>query len=121
MDPKTKAPFAKRLINIKNADAILKGKKSVEDLGVKVIDAYTLKIELSKEDPTFLETLTTSIAMPCNEEFFKNTSGKYGLDKKNTLSNGAYMLSGWKPEKNYISFKKSKKFIYIKKSLSITR
>lgn len=95
VDPKTKAPFAKRLINIKNADAILKGKKSVEDLAVKVIDAYTLKIELSKEDPTFLETLTTSIAMPCNEDFFKNCAGKYGLEGQSILSNGSYRLTKW--------------------------
>lgn len=95
VDPKTKAPFAKRLINIKNADAILNGKKSVEDLGVKVIDAYTLKIELSKEDPTFLETLTTSIAMPCNEAFFKNCAGKYGLEGQSILSNGSYRLTKW--------------------------
>ena len=95
VNPNTKAPFAKRLINIKNADKILKGKKSVYDLGVKAIDTYTLQIELSKEDKNFEEVLTTSVAMPCNESFFNLSAGKYGLEGVTTLSNGSYRLTKW--------------------------
>ncbi len=95
VNPKTKSPFAKRLINIKNAKDILNGKKSIYDLGVKATDTYTLEIKLSKEDPAFLETLTTSIAMPCSEAFFNSTAGKYGLESENILSNGSYRITKW--------------------------
>ncbi len=98
VNPETGAPFAKRLSNIKNAKAILDGKKNVNTLGVKAIDDHTLKIELAKEDSEFEETLTTSIAMPCNEAFFYSTSGKYGLNKDSTLSNGSYRLAKWGQE-----------------------
>ena len=95
VNPKTKAPFAKRLINIKNADKILRGEKSVYDLGVKALDTYTLQIKLSKEDKNFEEALTTSIAMPCNETFFNFSAGKYGLESETTISNGSYRLTKW--------------------------
>ncbi len=98
VNPETKAPFSKRLSSIKNAKAILKGEKLVKDLGVKALDANTLQIKLSKEDKNFEKTLTTSIAMPCNENFFKESAGKYGLERETTLSNGSYRLAKWGKE-----------------------
>lgn len=98
VNPKTAAPYAKRLSGIKNAEAILKGKKNTNELGVKALDKHTLQIELTKNDENFEETLTTAIAMPCNEAFFYSTSGKYGIEKETTLSNGSYRLAKWGKE-----------------------
>ncbi len=98
VNPETKAPFVRRFLSIKNADSIIKGKKPATDLGVKAVDTHTLQIELAYEDKNFEETLTTSIAMPCNESFFKETAGKYGLEKETTLSNGSYRLAKWGKE-----------------------
>ena len=95
INPKTMSIFANRLVSIKNVKEILKGKKNVNDLGVKVIDAHTLRIELEEEDPYFLDTLTTNVAMPCNEDFFNSTAGRYGLESETTLSNGSYRLTKW--------------------------
>lgn len=95
LDPKTKAPHSKQLINIVNAKEILSGKKSPDSLGVKAVNDQTLKITLAKEDKNFEEVLTSAISMPCNEEFFKQSAGKYGLEKENTLSNGSYRLAKW--------------------------
>ncbi len=98
VDPKTKAPFSKRLQNIKNAKAIIKGEKSTSSLGVSAVNAHTLKIELSKKDKDFEHTLTTSIAMPCQESFFYEAAGKYGLESDTILSNGSYRLTKWGKE-----------------------
>lgn len=98
VDPKTEAPHSKMLENIENAKQILKGKKSADTLGVKAIDKHTLQIKLSAEDKNFEETLTTSVAMPCNEKFFNASAGKYGLDRDYTLSNGSYRLAKWSKE-----------------------
>ncbi len=98
VNPKTKSPFVKRLFAIKNAKAINKGKKSLNTLGVKALDSHTLQITLSQADNNFEETLTTSIAMPCNEEFFNSTAGKYGLENGATISNGSYRLTKWNQE-----------------------
>jgi ABC-type oligopeptide transport system substrate-binding subunit len=40
-----------------------------------------------------MNTLTTAVAMPCNEEFFEATKGRYGLSTKYTLFNGQFYLS----------------------------
>ncbi|MBO5021668.1 MAG: hypothetical protein J6D52_13470 [Clostridia bacterium] len=98
VSPETKAPFVSRLYSITGALDINNGKANVESLGVKALDKKTLSITLNKEDPLFLETLTTSIAMPCNEKFFYETAGKYGLFADSILSSGSYRLTRWRKE-----------------------
>lgn len=98
VDPKTKAPFASRLFCISGAKAINNGSASLDTLGVKASDKRTLTITLASNDSLFLETLTTSVAMPCNEEFFYETAGKYGLFADEILSSGSYRISRWRKE-----------------------
>ncbi len=92
------APFVNRLFAVKNAKSIYSGKAKASSLGVKALDDYTLKITLAKEDKNFLDTLTTSICMPCNQAFFNECGGKYGLDAENIISNGSYYLKKWNPD-----------------------
>ena len=96
--PETASPFVNKLLCIKNAKAIINGELDSSHLGVKAIDRHTLRIELSSEDKNFEETLTTSIAMPCNEAFFYSSEGKYGLEKECIISNGSYRLAKWGKE-----------------------
>lgn len=98
VDPKTKAPFVSRLFCIKNAQQINRGALSVENLGVQALDKKTVQITLAFEDSRFEETLTTSVAMPCDEEFFYKSAGKYGLFADNMLCNGSYVLTRWRKE-----------------------
>ncbi len=98
VDPKIKAPFASRLFSITNAEAINSGNADISTLGVKAIDETTLTIALCQEDNNFLTTLTTSICMPCNQEFFEQSIGKYGLDPEYIISNGSYRLTKWNKE-----------------------
>ena len=98
VSPETQAPFASRLFPIENAKDIYEGKKSPETLGVSAPDSTTFVIKLSYEDENFEESLTTSVAMPCNEKFFEERAGKYGLSAENTLSCGSYKLTKWNKE-----------------------
>ncbi len=95
IDPKTKAPFAKRLFSIKNAKKINVGEMSSDKLGVKALDDKTLQITLAQKDKDFENTLTTSVAMPCNEKLFYESEGKYGLFRDYIISNGSYRLTKW--------------------------
>lgn len=90
--PETNAPLFSSIASIKNANAIHQGKMNASKLGVVAKDDHTLVITLSKKDSSFLNALTTSIAMPCNEEFFNATKGRYGLETKYTLFNGQFYL-----------------------------
>lgn len=90
--PITECPLYTSISAIKNADAIHSGKASAKTLGVVAKDDYTLVITLSRADESFMEALTTAVAMPCNEEFFNATNGRYGLSTKYTLFNGQFYL-----------------------------
>ncbi len=111
VSPETKAPFASRLFCIKNAERIYNSNASVNKLGVKALDKKTVQITLAFEDSRFEETLTTSVAMPCNEEFFYNSAGKYGLFADNMLCNGSYVLTRWRKETFGIRLYKSDDYI----------
>lgn len=109
-DPKINAPFARRLFAIVNAEAIHAGNADVSELGVSAVDEHTLTITLCREDENFLKTLSTSVCMPCNQDFFNNSVGKYGLDAENIISNGSYRLSKWNKEDFGIRLYKNEKY-----------
>lgn len=52
----------------------------------------TLVIALHEPNVNFLTTLASPICMPCNEEFFNATAGRYGLEAKLIMSNGPYYV-----------------------------
>lgn len=99
--PETKSPFANRLFSIVGAQEISLGGADASSLGVTVLDDKTLQIELKYENDDFLEILTDSVCMPCNEEFFNECVGKYGLESKYTISNGSYSIRKWAKDENF--------------------
>ena len=100
--PKTEAPFARLLYSVKGAKSVNSGKANAKTLGVSAPDDKTVKIVLVNDDENFLETLSMPVSMPCNEEFFKNSIGKYGLHKDCVLSCGSYRLARWNKAENGI-------------------
>ena len=110
VDPKINAPFASRLFAIENAKAIASGTADVSALGVRATDEKTLVIKLCQEDNDFLKTLATSVCMPCNEKFFDESIGKYGLDAKCIISNGSYRLTKWNKEEFGIRIYKNEEY-----------
>lgn len=93
VSPETECPLFSSLACIENAGAVHSGKMSADALGVSASDDYTLHIKLSTPDSSFMQTLSTAAAMPCNEEFFNATKGRYGLSTEYTLFNGQFYLS----------------------------
>lgn len=92
-DPITESPLYSTISNIYNAPEVNAGKADKSELGVKAIDNYTLEIMLSKPDSSFLKTLSTAVAMPCNEEFFNKTNGRYGLGLQYIMFNGPFRVT----------------------------
>ena len=110
LSPETASPFASTLLSIKNADKVLAGTSPRSSLGITVVDDYTLKIELKGSDPEFLNTLTTPISMPCNEEFFNSCKATYGLTLESLLLNGSYYVRIWDTEEFLIRLAKNLEF-----------
>lgn len=91
--PETEAPDYELLSVIKNAEKVHRGEAGKEILGVRIIDTYTLEITLERKADDFLYALTQPVSYPCDEEFFNLTAGRYGLERKYIISNGAFYLS----------------------------
>lgn len=95
-DPDTRAPRASEYFCIKNSQKISSGKvKDFSALGVKADGDYELTITLEYPNPRLPVLLTEAPAMPCNEEYFLASQGRYGLSDKTTPSNGAFYLRTW--------------------------
>ncbi len=92
-EPITNAPLFYSISNIQNAAAIHQGKMDSSKLGVTAVDDYTLVIKLQSPDDSFMSTLSTAIAMPCNEDYFNATKGRYGLGLSYTMFNGQFYVS----------------------------
>lgn len=93
--PQTASPYAPSLFMIKNAQAVNSGTVAVEQLGIEAADDFTLRITLAASSVDFLNLLTSPACMPCSEEFFEATKGKYGLGDDYLLCNGPLYLSVW--------------------------
>ncbi len=105
----TNSQNADKLLCIKNAREINKGKMSSSKLGVKKSGDYKLKITLDYPSDDFLAVLTTAVAMPCNEEFFELTSGRYGLSTSYLIYNGPFYMSSWN-ENTSVTIKKNESY-----------
>ncbi len=95
-DRSINSPRAVEYLCIKNAKDMYSGKfVKDENFGVKAKGDFELEITLEYADPRFLQLLCEAPAMPCNEEFFNETRGKYGLSDECTPSNGAFYVKEW--------------------------
>ncbi|EMJ9611429.1 peptide ABC transporter substrate-binding protein [Salmonella enterica] len=92
VDPKTLSPFAwfAALAGITNAQAIIDGKVTPDQLGVSAVDAHTLRVQLDKPLPWFA-SLTASFAFyPVQKANVE--SGKDWMKPGKLIGNGAYVL-----------------------------
>ena len=94
----TASPYAQSFSCIQGGPEALQGIGSLAALGVEAPDERTVVFRLSKADPDFLRKLCLPGAMPCNQEFFENTSGSYGLAVRQVLGNGPFYLYNWTNE-----------------------
>jgi len=96
VDPATAAEYAYMLAPVVNAEAITKGEKKSDELGVKAIDDNTFEVTLNAPTPYFLEMLTHQATYAVS----KANVDKFGADfikPGNLVSNGAFMLAEFVP------------------------
>lgn len=94
-DPQTRSPHRETYECLKNASSIINGGTDYNEIGVKALSDTELIFELDHPSAGFLNLLTLTSAMPCNEKFFYDSKGRYGLDEKSIASNGAFFVRQW--------------------------
>ncbi len=93
--PETASPSATMLLPIQNAREVLADELPVEDLGIALLDEYTLQITLTGPTPYFLGLLTHPVAYPVNRRNLEEFGDEFSRPGK-LVSNGAYVLRDWK-------------------------
>lgn len=94
-DPQTQSPYTSMFSCLKNASAIQNGQMDYTQIGVNAVSDTQLQFSLDQPDTQFLSRLASTAAMPCNESFFLQTKGRYGLDQECVASCGAFYLRLW--------------------------
>ncbi|MEN9705177.1 MAG: hypothetical protein RLZZ393_1056, partial [Pseudomonadota bacterium] len=91
VDPATAAEYAQQFAPLRNGLDVAAGRKPVEALGVQMLDARTLRVELASPTPYFLYLLTNNYFAPLHEATLR-AKGADWTRVGNMVSNGAFML-----------------------------
>lgn len=103
LDPATGSSDVHDLFQIKNAKAIWQQKAEANTLGAVALDSYTLKITLESSDENFPYRTAKAVYMPCNQAFFEQTKGRYGMTYETSCTNGPFdfvNLYSWEERKS---------------------
>ncbi|PEH52209.1 oligopeptide ABC transporter substrate-binding protein OppA [Yersinia kristensenii] len=95
-NPKIGSPYVSYLqyAQIDNVDAVLKGVKKPDELGVKALDAKTLQVTLTEPVPYFINMLSHTSLKPVKRDVVEKYGDKWTLPQ-NFVGNGAYKLKDW--------------------------
>lgn len=94
VDPATGSSYSEILAPIKNAKAVIAGKKPVSELGVEVVGEKILQITLRAPTPYFIGLLTHSMAYPVHRSSVEKHGDRF-TQVGNHVSNGAYVIDEW--------------------------
>ncbi|WP_201331223.1 peptide ABC transporter substrate-binding protein, partial [Lactobacillus nasalidis] len=95
VNPKTASQYSYLFSGIKNADAIVAGKKKPETLGVKAVGKYKLVVTLERRIAYFDKLMGFAVFFPQSEKAVNKYGSKYGTASKYMLYNGPFKQTGW--------------------------
>lgn len=103
VNPATKSATSGSMLCIQNAGEIRAGSLPPSELGVAAANDKTLVVTLAYPYQDFPALTASTPYMPCNEAFFEQAGGRYGLDRKYLMGNGPFVIDGlygWDHEKH---------------------
>lgn len=95
VNPKTASQYSYLFSGIKNADAIVAGKKPVSSLGIKAVGKYKLVVTLEHRIAYFDKLMGFAVFFPQSEKAVNKYGSKYGTASKYMLYNGPFKQTGW--------------------------
>ena len=93
LDPEKANENANGLYVIKNGAAFNMGECEASELGIEVVDDYTLKLTL--EYPAYPLDFTSREYSPVSQALSESADIAYGAEAENLLGNGPYVLTEW--------------------------
>jgi len=96
LNPETASSTSRSLLPIQNAREVLAGELPVEELGISLLDEFTMQITLTGPTPYFLGLLASPVAFPVNRKNLEEFGDQFSKPDK-LISNGAFVLKDWTP------------------------
>lgn len=106
LDPLFPCEFASDLYILKNGQAAKEKKCSLDQIGIKALDAQTLQVDLEHPIPYFLEALSTHAFFPCPSHI---TEQYPDWTKEHYIGNGVFYIKEWK-HLNVINLEKNPRY-----------
>ena len=96
LNPKVASDYAYMLYFIHNAQPYFNGEVEWSEVGVKVIDDYTLEVTLDNPLPYATDLFAFPTLAPINQKFYEEVGAdKYATDAAYFCCNGMYELTEW--------------------------
>ena len=96
LNPKVASDYAYMLYFIHNAQPYFNGEVEWSEVGVKVIDEYTLEVTLDNPLPYATDLFAFPTLAPINQKFYEEVGAdKYATDAEYFCCNGMYELTEW--------------------------
>ncbi|MED3501131.1 peptide ABC transporter substrate-binding protein [Brevibacillus agri] len=94
LDPKTDSIYSHQLYVIENAEAANSGKEKLDAVGVKAVDAKTLRVVLEEPTPYFAQLTAFPTFYPVNQKVVA-ANPKWANAVSTHVGNGPYKLASW--------------------------
>lgn len=95
VNPKTGSQYAYLYADVKNANAIMAGKKAVSTLGIKAVGNYKVQVSLVHPVSYFPTLVAQTAFFPQNQRVVEKYGKKYATNAQNNVYNGAFKLTYW--------------------------
>lgn len=95
LDKSTAAEYAYQLFYIKNGENFYNGKASADEVGIKVIDDYTLEVTLESPTSYFLQLCAFTTYVPLREDIISADPDGWATKPESYVSNGPFKLVKW--------------------------
>ena len=120
LNPKTASQDAFYLYQVKNAEAVNKGKQPLSALGIKADGNYKLTVQLTKPVSYFKKLLAWPLFYPLNQKAVDQYGKKYGTSSATTVYNGPFRLTKWNGTGKSWTLAKNKTY-WDKKAVHLTK
>ena len=107
LNPKTASPYAYLFSSVKNADAIIAGKKSTNALGISAPDKKTVVVKLNRPIAYFRVLMAYPLFGPQNEKVVKKYGNRYATKAQYQVYSGPFKIKGWNGTNDTWSFVKN--------------
>ncbi|MCB1647212.1 MAG: peptide ABC transporter substrate-binding protein [Pseudomonadales bacterium] len=94
-DPDNASPYASIAYPVLNAEAIQKGEKPLDSLGIRAIDSHTLEVRLERPCGYCVSLTAHAAFYPIKQAFAERKGALYGAEPEHLLYNGPFMLTSW--------------------------